>query len=116
MTSGKCGTELPKIGHTVSVVLGAKLQWQKEKGQGPGEASMRSTVIAALALGFVSASAQAQSIPVTADNFIRAESDTYIGNLFKEAGGLGKLFHHREPAPIDNQNIIRLNRDTLYSF
>ena len=53
--------------------------------------------------------------PVTLDNFVRAESDTYIANLAKETGGLGKLFHHREPAPIESQKVIRLNRDTLYS-
>jgi hypothetical protein len=55
------------------------------------------------------------SIPVTADNFIRAESDTYLAATAKEAGGLGKLQHRREPASIDNQTVIRLNRDTLYS-
>jgi hypothetical protein len=34
--------------------------------------------------------------------------------LVKDSG-LGKLFHRREPAAIDNQTVIRLNRDTLYS-
>ena len=48
------------------------------------------------------------------DNFIRAESDLYIGNLAREAG-IGKLNHRREPASIANQTVIRLNRDTLYS-
>ncbi len=28
---------------------------------------------------------------------------------------MGKFFHRREPAAIDNQTVIRLNRDTLYS-
>ncbi len=56
----------------------------------------------------------ADAVPVTVDNFIRAESDLYIGNLVKE-GGLGKLAHRREPASIDQQTVIRLNRDTLYS-
>lgn len=56
-----------------------------------------------------------QALPVTVDNFVRAESDLYIGNLAKESGGLAKLLHHREPAPIDAQTVIRLNRDTLYS-
>ncbi|HEY9455026.1 MAG TPA: DUF1254 domain-containing protein [Bradyrhizobium sp.] len=56
----------------------------------------------------------ANTVPVTADNFIRAESDLYFGNLLKE-GSLGKFTHRREPAPIDNQTVIRLNRDTLYS-
>src|ERR1700749_1527982 len=52
--------------------------------------------------------------PVTVDNFPRAESDLYMSNALKE-GALGKLFHRREPASIDNQIVIRLNRDTLYS-
>src|SRR5262249_37546118 len=54
------------------------------------------------------------AIPVTIDNFIRAESDTYAANLAK-VGGIGKLTHRREPASIDNQTVIRLNRDTLYT-
>lgn len=52
--------------------------------------------------------------PVTVDNFIRAESDLYFRNVVKE-GALGKFAHRREPAAIDNQTVIRLNRDTLYS-
>jgi hypothetical protein len=56
------------------------------------------------------------TVPVTVDNFARAESDNYIANLVGDAGGLGRLEHHREPASIDHQAVIRLNRDTLYSF
>ncbi len=52
---------------------------------------------------------------VTVDNFIRAESDLYFRGLLKESGGTGKFAHRREPARIDNQTVIRLNRDTLYS-
>ena len=59
-------------------------------------------------------SASGAPVPVTPDNFVRAESDRYLGNLAKE-GGVGKFFHRREPAAIDNQTVIRLNRDTLYS-
>ena len=33
----------------------------------------------------------------------------------RTAGGIGKLFHHREPTAIDKQGVIRSNRDTLYS-
>ena len=54
------------------------------------------------------------AIPVTVDNFVRAESDTYVAALARQ-GGLGKLLHRREPASIDDQTVIRLNRDTLYS-
>lgn len=54
------------------------------------------------------------SIPVNADNFTRAESDLYLSNIVKE-NGFGKFSHRREVTPIDKQNVIRLNRDTLYS-
>ena len=53
-------------------------------------------------------------VPVTAENFPRAESDLYFGNIVKD-GGFGKFHHNRELAPIDRQPVIRLNRDTLYS-
>jgi hypothetical protein len=53
-------------------------------------------------------------IPVTADNFARAESDLYFGGVVKDEG-FGKFFHIREPTPIDHQTVIRMNRDTLYS-
>jgi hypothetical protein len=55
-------------------------------------------------------------VPVTVDNFARAETDNYLAINAKEAGGVGKLGHHREPTSIDHQTVIRLNRDTLYSF
>src|SRR5882757_4663158 len=54
------------------------------------------------------------AVPVTVDNFARAESDLYFGSMVKD-GALGKFLHRREPAAIDNQTVIRLNRDTLYS-
>jgi hypothetical protein len=75
------------------------------------------SAIGLTAIGGVSAQTPAKTpAPVTLDNFARAESDTYIADLVKESGGLGKFVHHREPASVDNQTIIRLNRDTLYSF
>jgi hypothetical protein len=57
----------------------------------------------------------ADLVPVTADNFVRAETDLYFGNVIKDAGGVGKFFHNREVTPIDHQAVIRQNRDTLYS-
>jgi hypothetical protein len=61
------------------------------------------------------AQAQAPSVPVTVDNFPRAESDLYFGGTLKDAGGIAKFFHNREPTPINKQVVIRMNRDTLYS-
>jgi len=56
------------------------------------------------------------TVPVTVDNFARAETDHYLAVNAKAAGGLGRMVHRREPASIDEQTVIRLNRDTLYSF
>jgi hypothetical protein len=58
--------------------------------------------------------ASTSAVPVTADNFIRAESDLYFGNIVKD-GGFGRFLHIRQPTPIDRQTVIRMNRDTLYS-
>ena len=54
------------------------------------------------------------AIAVTPDNFPRAESDLYFSGVVRN-GGFGKFDHTREPAPLDKQTVIRLNRDTLYS-
>jgi hypothetical protein len=54
------------------------------------------------------------TFPVTADNFNRAESHMYFKNVLK-GGGSGKFHHVRDVLPIDNQTVIRGNRDTLYS-
>ena len=59
--------------------------------------------------------ASGDTVPVTADNFTRAETDTYFANIVKSAGGVGKFFHRREIEPIEDQIVIRGNRDTIYS-
>ncbi|QKX00509.1 DUF1254 domain-containing protein (plasmid) [Agrobacterium sp. CGMCC 11546] len=53
-------------------------------------------------------------VPVTVENFARAESDLYFAGVVKN-GGFGKFDHTREVAPLDKQTVIRLNRDTVYS-
>src|SRR5688572_33161280 len=55
-----------------------------------------------------------QQVTVTAENFVRAESDLYFSGIVKN-GGFGKFDHTREPAPLNKQTVIRLNRDTVYS-
>ena len=51
---------------------------------------------------------------VNVANFARAESDAAIKKMY-DMVGLGTWFHLRVPTPIDQQNVIRMNRDTLYS-
>ena len=50
------------------------------------------------------------------DNFARAETDRMFAGLQRDAGGVNRLAHNRTPAPVDHQTVIRMNRDTLYSF
>lgn len=54
------------------------------------------------------------AVPVTVKTFARAESDMYFANIVKQ-GGFGQFVHARAPASIDKQDVIRMNRDTLYS-
>jgi len=51
---------------------------------------------------------------VTALNFVRAESDTYF-ERFLHIEPMNTFDHRREPASVDTQDVIRMNRDTLYS-
>src|SRR6476659_2013776 len=61
------------------------------------------------------ATTSAKPVPVTADNFNRAESHMYFSGTLKRAGGLGRFNHRRQLPPLDQQGVIRANRDTLYS-
>jgi hypothetical protein len=51
---------------------------------------------------------------VTADNFVRAETDVYFSDALTRAE-LGSFYHYRDPMPVDHQTVVRANRDTLYS-
>ena len=51
---------------------------------------------------------------VTVETFARAESDTAIRNVVGHVG-VNNWVHLRTPTPIDQQDVIRMNYDTLYS-
>lgn len=55
------------------------------------------------------------SIVVNVDNFKRVETDTMIARMLPIMGGVGTFHHDRELAPLDEQPVIRQNRDTWYS-
>ena len=61
------------------------------------------------------ASASGNTVLVTVDNFIRAESDKALASTVK-LDGFGKFYHARELSPLDRQIVARQNRDTLYSL
>lgn len=56
-----------------------------------------------------------KAVPVTWKNFVRAESDKMFKS-YVDLGGFGKFFHVTKPTPIDQQKVVRMNRDTIYSF
>jgi len=85
--------------------------------------AIRSATFAALTIAIATAASplwaqqnavSQATVPVTVANFKRAESDLYFGNIVK-LGGFGKLYHYRTPTPIEDQQVVAMNRDTLYS-
>lgn len=56
------------------------------------------------------------AVLVNVDNFARAETHRMFADIQVVAGGVGRFQHNRTPASIDEQTVIRMNRDTLYSF
>lgn len=63
----------------------------------------------------LSTSAFAEVIPVTLDNYEWAESDLAFKNTTKLVGS-NKWFHFPDVTPLDNQTVVRMNRDTIYSL
>ena len=54
-------------------------------------------------------------IPVTVELFGRAESDVTFAKYLSLAKAFNQFAHLRALTPLDQQNIVRMNRDTLYS-
>lgn len=53
--------------------------------------------------------------PVNVDNFVRAETARYFDGILELGVGVNQWVHFREPSLVENQTVIRMNRDTLYS-
>ena len=63
-----------------------------------------------------SAHLQGKNVPVNVNNYVLAETAGQFDRILKMTGGINKLQRFREPTPLDKQSVIRMNRDTLYSF
>ncbi len=74
---------------------------------------MKKSFIALVVFSLAVSSAFAEKVTVL--NFVRAETDMTMDRYVKK-GAFGKFLHIRQPTPLDKQGIIRMNRDTLYSF
>lgn len=73
------------------------------------------TLIASSLLIFGNSAIADEAVKVNVDNFVRAETASQIDRALKFIGGVNKWFHFKEPVPLDKQNVIRMNLDTLYS-
>ncbi|WP_335992178.1 DUF1214 domain-containing protein [Pseudoalteromonas sp. CH_XMU1449-3] len=53
---------------------------------------------------------------VTPENYIRAEDDFSFFDFQLRAGGkINEFFYITEPTPLDQQSVVRMNKDTLYA-
>jgi hypothetical protein len=69
-----------------------------------------------LLLGVAGPAVAQDPVKVTADNYVRAESDFQMKSYIESYKSFGKFHHNRKPYDVNNQITIRGNRDTLYSF
>ena len=72
-------------------------------------------ILTAIGIALLSSPTGFAAETVTVDNFVRAETDMTM-KRYVDQGAFGKFLHLRTTTPIDKQNVIRMNRDTLYSF
>ncbi len=75
-------------------------------------------VLAATLLVAMASPVPAAEGPVTVnvENYARAETDMQIGRMLKMNSAVNSWTHNRKPTPLDKQLVIRMNRDTIYSF
>ena len=52
-------------------------------------------------------------VKVTADNYVRAETDFQMKGYVETMDCFGKFNHNRKPYDVDNQVTVRGNRDTI---
>jgi hypothetical protein len=53
---------------------------------------------------------------VTPENYIRAETDFVFADFQKNAGNrINQFYYITDPTPLDQQAVVRMNRDTLYA-
>jgi hypothetical protein len=74
-----------------------------------------SLMLAGASLVAATVAAKSPGVAVTQETYCRAETDRAFASGLKLSGGVNQWFHYRSVTPLDKQNVIRMNRDTLYS-
>ncbi|MBY5948373.1 DUF1254 domain-containing protein [Photobacterium rosenbergii] len=78
---------------------------------------MKKTILAALittAAFNISTALAKEAVTITQENYELVETYQALKNIHKLVGE-NKFFHFRNPTPLDNQTVVRMNHDTLYS-
>ena len=73
------------------------------------------TIIVGIVCIFNLTALAAEPVVVNVDNFVRAETSGQFDRILQMTEGINQFVHLRGPTPLDKQNVIRMNRDTLYS-
>lgn len=74
------------------------------------------TALIAAALATPQISQAEETVPVSTDNFVRAETDrNFRETMEANDQSIGQVIHYRDPITPENQTVIRSNQDTLYS-
>ncbi|MFV0555313.1 MAG: DUF1214 domain-containing protein [Mangrovibacterium sp.] len=55
-----------------------------------------------------------QPLTVTSENYCRAETDQTF-TYYSKLAPINKFFHYKQLTPLDNQGVVRMNRDCVYS-
>lgn len=59
--------------------------------------------------------ANAADTPVSFETYSRAETDRSFYNIAQQGGGINRFFKIRNATPLDQQTVVRMNKDTLYA-
>jgi len=86
------------------------------KTQSTVQRTLQALLIAGISIYSLVPAHAAEAPKVTADNYVRAESDIQMRGYIESYKNFGKFEHFRKAFPLDNQVTVRGNRDTLYSF
>ena len=78
--------------------------------------TLQALLIAGILISALASAHAEYLVQVTADNYVRAETDLQIKGYAETMDCFGKFNHNRKHYAIDNQVTVRGNRDTIYSF
>ena len=78
--------------------------------------TLQALLITGIAIAALTTAHAEEAPKVTANNYVRAESDIQMKGYIKALDCFGKFGHYREPYDVDNQVTVSGNRDTLYSI